>query len=59
MTFRELDGNRTSFRNVVSYSYLEFRTIDTVHKPSDPRRCRLLNIEISSTEPVNEDDNMT
>jgi hypothetical protein len=29
------EGNRYSFRNVVSSSYLEFRTRDTVQNPSD------------------------
>jgi hypothetical protein len=29
------NGKRPSFRNVVFSSYLEFRTIDKVHKPSD------------------------
>jgi hypothetical protein len=34
--FRSLeDRNRTSFRNVVFYSYLELRTIVKVHKLSD------------------------
>jgi hypothetical protein len=28
------DGNRPSFRNVLFSSYLEFRTIDIVHKRS-------------------------
>jgi hypothetical protein len=28
------DGNRSSFRNLVFSSYLEFRTIDKVHNPS-------------------------
>jgi hypothetical protein len=30
------DGNRSSFRNIVLYRCLEFRTIDKVHKPRDP-----------------------
>jgi hypothetical protein len=29
------NGNRYSFRNVVFYNYLEFRTMDKVHKPND------------------------
>jgi hypothetical protein len=29
------DGNRSSFRNVVFYSYLEFRTMDKAHKLSN------------------------
>jgi hypothetical protein len=29
------EGNRSSFRNVVFYSYLEFRTMNKVQKPSD------------------------
>jgi hypothetical protein len=29
------DGNRSSFRNAVFYSYLEFRIMDKVQKPSD------------------------
>jgi hypothetical protein len=29
------DGSRSSLRNVVFSSYLEFRTLDKVHKPSD------------------------
>jgi hypothetical protein len=29
------DGNRSSLRNVVFSSYLEFRTMDEVHKPMD------------------------
>jgi hypothetical protein len=29
------DGNRPSFRNYVFSSYLEFRTTDKIHKPSD------------------------
>jgi hypothetical protein len=28
-------GNRSSFQNVVVSSYLEFRTLDKAHKPSD------------------------
>jgi hypothetical protein len=31
------DGNRSSFRNVVFSSYLEFRTIDKVQIPSNPK----------------------
>jgi hypothetical protein len=30
------DGNRSSSRNVVFSSYLEFGTMDEVHKASDP-----------------------
>jgi hypothetical protein len=33
------DGNRSSFRNVVFSRYLEFRTMDKVHKPSDLECC--------------------
>jgi hypothetical protein len=29
------DGKRSSFRNVVFSTYLEFRTMDKVHKLSD------------------------
>jgi hypothetical protein len=29
------DGNRSGFRNVMFSSYLELRTVDIVHKPSD------------------------
>jgi hypothetical protein len=29
------DGNRSSFRNAVSSSYLEHRVMDKVHKPRD------------------------
>jgi hypothetical protein len=29
------DGNRSSFCKVVLYSYLEFLTMDAIHKPSD------------------------
>jgi hypothetical protein len=29
------DGNRFSFRNNVFSSYIEFRTMDNIHKPSD------------------------
>jgi hypothetical protein len=32
------DGNRSSFRNVVFSSYLKFRTMDKVHKPSDSEK---------------------
>jgi hypothetical protein len=35
------DGNYSSFRNFVPSSYLEFRTMNKVHKRSDPD-CRLL-----------------
>jgi hypothetical protein len=35
------DGNRSSFRNVVFYSYLEFFAMDKVQKPSDPGKCLL------------------
>jgi hypothetical protein len=33
------DGNRSSFRYVVFSSYLEFRTMGKVHKPSDSECC--------------------
>jgi hypothetical protein len=33
------DGNRCIFRNVVVRSYLEFRTIDNVQKPSNSECC--------------------
>jgi hypothetical protein len=29
------DGKRSSFRNVVIFSYLEFRTMDRVHEPNN------------------------
>jgi hypothetical protein len=29
------DGNRSGFRNVMFLSYLEFRTMDELHKSSD------------------------
>jgi hypothetical protein len=29
------DGNRFSFKNIVFSSYLEFQTMDKIHKPSD------------------------
>jgi hypothetical protein len=32
------DENRLSFRNVVFSSYLESRTMNKVHKPSDSER---------------------
>jgi hypothetical protein len=31
------DGNKSSFRNVVFFSYLEFWTLDKVHTPSDSK----------------------
>jgi hypothetical protein len=34
------DGNRSSFRNFVLSSYLEFRMIDKGHKPSDSDKGR-------------------
>jgi hypothetical protein len=36
------DGSRSSFRNVVFSSYLEFRTMDKVQKPSDSERIMFL-----------------
>jgi hypothetical protein len=39
--------NRSSFRNFVFSSYLEFRTIDKVHKPSDSEHTRTM----STSEP--------
>jgi hypothetical protein len=33
------EGNRSSFRNVVFSSCLEFRTTDNVHKPSNSECC--------------------
>jgi hypothetical protein len=36
VSFSPEDGNRSSFRNFISSSYLEFRTMGKVQKPSDP-----------------------
>jgi hypothetical protein len=35
------DGNTSSLRNVVFSSYLEFQTMDKVHKPSDSEEIHL------------------
>jgi hypothetical protein len=29
------DGNRSSFRNILIFSYLESGTVERIHKPSD------------------------
>jgi hypothetical protein len=38
------DRNISSFRNVLFSIYLEFRTVDKVHKPSDSK-CYILSSE--------------
>jgi hypothetical protein len=38
------DGKRSSFRNIAFYSYLEFRTMDAVHKLSDSENLYVFDI---------------
>jgi hypothetical protein len=46
------DGDRSSFRNVVFSRYLEFRTMDEAHKPSDSE-CSTFDTDIEIWEGMN------